>query len=340
MSPSMHVAVLGAGNWGTTLAHLAASNGHPTRLWTRDPAQAREINATRRNPRAKLDLRISPAVRATSDLEDALAGAPLVVVAIPSQAFREVCRAASRALAPDHLLIHATKGLELRTHRRMSEIVVEETCVRQLGVLSGPNIAPEIASGLPAGTVIASRHPRVVELGRRALASTQLMVFSGTDVPGIELCGAMKNVVAIAAGMAEEMAVGENAKAFLVTRGLAEMMRLANAMGGSPATLMGLAGIGDLMVTCASPHSRNHRVGVALARGEKLETVIARLGMVAEGVYAATAARELARAHRIEMPLFDHVCRVLHDGMLPSEALEHLMRMPAGRDVGRFVSAA
>lgn len=335
------LAVLGAGNWGTTLAHLAAKNGCSTLLWTRDPAQARDVNERRANPGAKLeDLVIAPGVHATVDLHEALDDASLVIVAIPSQGFREVCQRASATLRPDHLLIHVTKGLELGTHRRMSEIVIEETCIRQLGVLAGPNIAAEIAQGKPAGTVIASHYPRVVDVGRHALGSTQLMVFSGTDVLGIEICSALKNVVAIAAGIAQEMNVGENAKAFLVTRGMAEMMRLAAAMGAAPATFMGLAGIGDLMVTCNSPRSRNHRVGVALARGATLEEAMASLGMVAEGVHASTAAHELALAHGIEMPVFEHVHHVLYEGLSPKAALDELMRMPAGRDVGRFVSAA
>jgi glycerol-3-phosphate dehydrogenase (NAD(P)+) len=337
MSPD--VAVLGAGNWGTTLAHMAARNGCATILWTRDGALAREINETRSNERSLPGLVIAEGVRAVTDLAEALAGASLVVVAIPSQAFREVARLAAPALRPEQMLLHATKGLELGTHRRMSEIVVEETCIRQIGVLSGPNIAAEIALGSPSGTVVASGHPRIVDTARAALASTQLMVFSGTDVLGVELSGAFKNVVAIAAGMADELSVGENAKAFLVTRGLAEMMRLASARGATATTFMGLAGIGDLMVTCRSQRSRNHRVGAGLARGERLDAILSGLGMVAEGVYAATAARELAHEHTIEMPLFEHIHRVLHEGMAPATALERLMKMPAGRDVGRFVCA-
>jgi glycerol-3-phosphate dehydrogenase (NAD(P)+) len=336
---ALRIAVLGAGNWGTTLAHLAGRNGHQTKLWTRDLDVAREINASRTNERSVPGLELDGHVRAECLLADAVAEASLVVVAIPSQAFRDVCRLAAPALRPDQMILHATKGLELGTHRRMSEIVLEETCVRQLGVLSGPNIAPEIAQGKPAGTVVASPHPRVAEAARAAFSSPQLMVFTADDVLGIELSGALKNVVAIAAGMAEALDVGENAKAFLVTRGLAEMMRLAFAMGATPSSMMGLAGIGDLMVTCRSARSRNHRVGVGLARGERLEDVVARLGMVAEGVYAARAAHELAKEHAIEMPLFEHVHRVLLGLTTPRAALESLMRMPAGRDIGRFVSA-
>jgi glycerol-3-phosphate dehydrogenase (NAD(P)+) len=166
-----------------------------------------------------------------------------------------------------------------------------------------------------------------------------MMVFAGTDVLGVELCGALKNVVAIAAGIADEMKVGDNAKAFLVTRGLAELMRLAYTMGAEPMTMAGLAGIGDLMVTCASPMSRNHRVGVALAQGATLKEAVESLGMVAEGVHASRSARVLAGIHGIDMPLFEHVDRVLHEGLSPTEAIESLMSLPAGRDVSRFAAA-
>ncbi len=336
MTP-LDVTVLGAGNWGATLANLIATNGHATRVWTRDPAQRDEINLRRTNTRAVKGLAVAAGVRATSDLAEALAGAELVVCVIPSQAFREVCRAAGDVLVPDQMLLHATKGFESGTRRRMSEIILEETCVRQLGVVAGPNIAPEVAEGRPAGTVVASHFPRVVDAGRRALSSSKMMVFAGADVLGVELCGALKNVVAIAAGIADEMRFGDNAKALLVTRGMAELMRLAFAMGAEPMTMTGLAGIGDLMVTCASPLSRNHRVGVALAQGLTLEQAVASLGMVAEGVYAARSARALATEHGIDMPLFEHVDRVLHEGVAPGEALETLMRMPAGRDVAKFI---
>jgi glycerol-3-phosphate dehydrogenase (NAD(P)+) len=332
----MRVAVFGAGYWGTTLAHLVGRNGHEVRLWSRDVHQVREIEEHRTNAVAVPGLVLAEGVHGEGDLAAALDEAELVVIAIPSQSFRDVCRQAARVFYPEHLVLHVTKGLETTTLSRMSEILIAETCVRQHGVLAGPNIAAEIAAGMPAGTVVASAFPRVVKVARRALGSSQLMVFAGTDVLGIELCGALKNVVAIAAGMADEMHVGENAKAFLVTRGMSELMRLAFAMGAEPMTMTGLAGIGDLMVTCASPLSRNHRIGVALARGEKLEAAVAKLGMVAEGVPAAIAARALAKAHAIEMPLFERVARVVHEGLLPRQALDELMALHAGRDVPRF----
>lgn len=338
MSPPEPVAVIGAGNWGTTLAHLVAMNGVSTTIWTRDAAQRDEINELHTNARGVPGLVLASAVRASTDIGEAVGNAELVLMAVPSQAFRSVCRLFADAFRPEHFVIHGTKGLELGSHRRMSEILLEETCIRQFGVLAGPNIASEIAEGKPAGTTVVSAFPRVVEYGRQALSSPKMRVFTGTDVLGVELCGALKNVVAIAAGIADEMRVGDNAKAFLLTRGIAELMRLGFAMGAEPATMTGLAGIGDLMVTCLSPRSRNHRIGVALARGEKLEQATARLGMVAEGVFASESTRELARIHRVDMPLFEQVHRVIHEGLSPREAMETLMSLPVGRDVPGFMT--
>jgi glycerol-3-phosphate dehydrogenase (NAD(P)+) len=330
------VSVLGAGNWGTTLANLVARNGRRVRLWTREPRQRDEINHQRRNQRAVPGLALHEGVSATCDVGQALDGTGLILIAIPSQAFRQVCRMLAPQVQPEHLVIHGTKGLEAGTHRRMSEILQEETCARQLGVLAGPNLAVEIGQGKPAGTVIASRFPAVIAAGRAALACPQLMVFAGSDVVGTELCGALKNVVAIGAGMADELGVGDNAKAFLVTRGMSEMMRLCAAMGAEPMTLAGLAGIGDLMVTCASRFSRNHRLGVALARGQGLAAALADLGMVAEGVHAASAARALARGHGLDLPLFERVERIIHHGLSPQDALTEIMALPAGHDVPAF----
>jgi glycerol-3-phosphate dehydrogenase (NAD(P)+) len=329
-------AVLGAGNWGTTIAHLLAKNGHAVQLYTRNAPQRDEINQHRTNRRAMPGLELAPGISAVTDVDLALENAELVFFVVPSQSFRDACRTAADALRPDHLVVHATKGLEMRTHLRMSEILLQETCVRQLGVLAGPNIAAEIARGLPAGTVVASSFPHVVERARAALSSPELRVFAAADVLGVELCGALKNVVAIAAGIADEMRVGQNAKAFLVTRGMAELTRLAFAMGAEATTMTGLAGIGDLMVTCESSLSRNHRVGVALARGEKLDDIVERLGMVAEGVYASSSARALAELHHLDMPLFDRVERVLSSELSPADALAELMSLPAGRDVPRL----
>jgi len=332
------IAVLGAGNWGTTLSDVLAENGNVVRLWTRTPAQRDEINARHTNEGAVPGLRLPATVSATCDLREAVRDAEIVLMVIPSQAFREVSRALGDVLVPEQIVLHATKGLERESNARMTEILLEETCAKQIGVISGPNLAPEVARHKPAGTVVASRFPHVIEVARKALSCPRLMVFGGDDVIGVELAGALKNVVAIAAGVATAMEIGENAKSLVVTRGLAEITRLAVTMGASPLTFVGLAGIGDLMVTCASPISRNHRVGAALARGEKLPDILTKLGMVAEGVYAAVAARALSQAHGVESPLLDHVYRVLYEGLGCDEALRELMKLPAGRDVARFQS--
>jgi glycerol-3-phosphate dehydrogenase (NAD(P)+) len=328
-APGRSVTVLGAGNWGTTLAHVMATNGHAVTLWTRDAGQCREINELRMNARALPELEIHPGVRAVTGLRDAIAGAEIVVFVVPSQAFREVARAAGDALAPDQIVLHGTKGLELGTHARMSTILQEETCARQIGVLAGPNIATEIARGLPAGTTITSRFPYVIDVARAVLASPRLLVFGGDDIVGVEIASALKNVVAIAAGMAAAMDVGENAKALLVTRGLSEIARIALGLGAQSSTFRGLAGVGDLIVTCASAHSRNHRIGVALARRMPLQDALDELGMVAEGVHAAVAARELAAAQHLETPLLERVYRVLYEGLAPEQAVAELMSLPS-----------
>ena len=237
--------VLGAGNWGTTLAHLIGQNGYPVRLWARSPAAVAEINERHTHERYLSGMSLSANIEATSDLDEAVRDAELIFIVIPSQAFREVCAQIGAVVRPHQLAVHATKGLELGSYKRMTEIISEETCLRQLGVLSGPNIAREMCAGKPAGTVVASRFPRVVELAREVLRSKQLRVYGNTDVVGVELGGTLKNIIAIAAGMATQMELGENAKALLITRGLSEIARLGVALGADPMTFSGLAGIGD-----------------------------------------------------------------------------------------------
>jgi glycerol-3-phosphate dehydrogenase (NAD(P)+) len=323
--PRVSVSVLGAGNWGTTIAHLIGQNGFPVKLWARNPELAREINERRVNSRYLEGLELSDEILATSDLADAVRDVPLIFIVIPSQAFRSVCEQIGDLVHPSQLAVHATKGLELVSYQRMSEIILQETCLRQIGVLSGPNIAREMCEGKPAGTVVASRFPRVIEVAREHLKSRQLRVYANTDVVGVELGGTLKNIIAIAAGMATQMQLGENAKALLITRGLSEIARLGVALGADPMTFSGLAGIGDLMVTCASPISRNHRVGAALARGLSLAEAIESLGMVAEGVKACKIAYELTNSLDMRSPLIHGVYRVVHEGVDPRAALGELM---------------
>ncbi len=322
------VSVLGAGSWGTTLSWLAARGGARVMLWTRSEAQRREIAHDRRNRAASAGLRLSEAITPTTSLADALGFSELVLLVLPSAAVREVMREAAPMVTPSHRLVIATKGLEERTRRRMSEVVVEETCLRQLAVLSGPNIAPELQRGLPAASVIATRFPRIDAELRGLLESTRFRLFSSPDVIGVEVSAALKNIVAIAAGIADGLHLGENARALLVTLGLAEIASLGLAAGAQRETFAGLAGIGDLVVTCSSTDSRSHRLGVALARGKALEDELSELGMVSEGVAAARAAREWARDAGLVLPVMEQVAATLFDGVSPNDGLESLLRRP------------
>jgi len=319
------VSVLGGGSWGTAIAELIAHAGHPVTLWVRDRDRAAKMRRSRKNERYLPGLTLPRSIRITHDLVDAVRGVPVLFFVIPSKAFREVAAAAGDHLDPAQVAIHGTKGFEAGTRERMSRILEQETCLKQIGVLSGPNIAPEIAGGLPAGAVIASRFPRVISETRRLLVSDRFRVYDSRDVVGVELAGALKNVIAIVSGAAAGMDLGENVRAMLITRGLAEIARIGTALGADPLTFSGLAGMGDLIVTCASPLSRNHRVGRGMAEGQSLEEVVASLGMVAEGVGTTRIAYEIARELDIDAPMTTAVHRVLFEGLSSDVALAELM---------------
>ncbi len=319
------VTVLGGGSWGTAIAALIAHAGHPVTLWLRDRKRAAAMRRSRRNERYLPDLPLDRSIRITNDLVGAVRDVPTLVFVIPAKAFREVAAAVGDHLDPSQVAIHGTKGFEAATRERMSQILEQETCLKQIGVLSGPNIAPEIAGGLPAGAVIASRFPRVISETRRLMVSDRFRVYDSRDMVGVELAGALKNVIAIVSGAAAGMDLGENVRAMLITRGLAEIARLGSAMGADPLTFSGLAGMGDLVVTCASPLSRNHRVGRGMAEGKSLDEVVASLGMVAEGVGTTRIAYEFARERDIDAPMTTAVYRVLFEGLSSDVALAELM---------------
>lgn len=327
------VAVLGAGNWGTTLAQVIAENGAAVSLWARRKALVTQINKHRENARYLAGIPLSERITATTDLAEAVQGAPVVLFVVPSKAFRAVARVVGDTLQPDQLVLHATKGIEPVSHKRMSQLIMEETCALQLGVASGPNIAREICEGKPAGIVVATAFPGVAKAARELLHCARLRVYDNDDVVGVELAGALKNVVAIAGGMATAMQLGENAKALLMTRGLSEVARVGVAMGARPTTFAGVAGIGDLIVTCTSTQSRNHRVGAALARGKTLKQAVKALGMVAEGVGTAAVVRDIAERKGLDTPLLIGVHRVLEGELSPQQALSHLMGLDALPDV-------
>ena len=331
--PGPHVAVLGAGNWGTTIAHLIASNGNAVRLWTRSSELADAIRTERVNRRYLDGFDLSEHIWPTNDLALAVRGARMIVMVIPSSGFRAVCRQLAPLVEPDQAIVHATKGLEQHTYRRMSQIVLEETCVRRYAVISGPNIAREIMEGKPSGTVVASPFPRLIERVSGLLTGPTFRVYTNDDVAGVELGGALKNIIAIGAGISAGLQLGENTRALLITRGLGEIMRLSLSFGARAETFSGLAGIGDLMVTCASEHSRNFRLGRGLAAGKDVATITAQLGMVAEGVNTVAVAHDFVREHNVYAPVIEAIHAIVHGGQHPIEAIRELMVLDARPDV-------
>jgi glycerol-3-phosphate dehydrogenase (NAD(P)+) len=328
----MKIAVVGAGSWGTTLSQLFALRGDSVSLWARRGELAQQMSRTRKNPdymsKIVLDERIAPI---TSDLGQALEGAEVVLLAVPTSGFRDVMMEMSRTLNQPIPLVSTAKGFELHSFKTMTEVAIEvmgESWRDRVCVLSGPNIASEIADGLPAATALACAHEPTAQMVRDLLNGPQLRFYSSTDVVGVEYGGAVKNIIAIAAGICDGMNLGNNAKAALMTRGIAEMTRLGLAAGAKAETFAGLAGVGDLLVTCMSPHSRNRTLGEAIAQGMTLEEVEAKTPMVAEGVNAARAARELSERMEVSMPITLEVNRVLFEGKTPADAVGDLM----GRD--------
>ena len=318
------VTVVGAGSWGTTVASLVSANA-PARLWCRRPEVAREINARATNEQYLPGFALAPSLEADADLAAAVAGAGIVAMAVPSHVFRGVLEELVAHLGPGVPVISLSKGLEQGSHRRMSEIVEELAPGHPVGVLTGPNLAREVLAGSPAAAVLAMRDVAAAERLVPIFAREHFRVYVGHDVVGCEFGGALKNVVALAVGMAEGLGLADNSRAALITRGLAELTRLGVAMGGEPETFAGLAGLGDLLATCLSPQSRNHHVGVELGRGRTLGEITAAMQQVAEGVKTARVVLELAAEHRLEMPITSELCEVLDGGRDPGEAYRNLL---------------
>ena len=317
--------VLGGGQWGTALAHVLAEAGCRTMLWMRDVDRAAEINDGHTNERYLSGHAIHERVEAVTDIGLAASHARTIVVAIPSKSLRSVARELGDHVTGDQILISATKGLEVETLTRMSEILREETCVLKLGALSGPNLAIEIMDGQPAGTVVASRFEEVIEAAERMMAGRRLRIYGNFDIVGVELSGALKNVVAIAAGACTGLGFGANTLSTLMTRGMAEISRFGERLGAERATFVGLAGIGDLITTCTSPLSRNHTVGRRLAAGQNLTQIRDEMHMVAEGVNTAQALKRHADRLDVEMPIAEAVYGVLFEDRSIQDALDSLM---------------
>jgi glycerol-3-phosphate dehydrogenase (NAD(P)+) len=337
----MRLAVIGAGGWGTALSILAARAGHEVRLWARAEALVEEINGRRENVAYLAGHEIPEGVRATSDAREALRGAEAVVLAAPSQAMREVLTGLRAAVEPGAVFVSATKGVEAETGKRMSEVVCDvlgEGAAARFVCLSGPSFAQEVAEGQPTAVVAASADESLARLVQSALSTQSFRVYTNRDVTGTELGGASKNVMALAAGMVAGLGLGTNSVAALVTRGLAEMTRLALAEGARRETLTGLAGLGDLVLTCTGRLSRNRRVGEELGRGRALEDVLAGMSEVAEGVSTTRALKLLAGRRGVELPITDEVHAVLYEGKPARTAVECLMSRPPREEFEKVAS--
>ena len=320
------IAVLGAGSWGTALAVHLERASHEVRLWARDAALAEALARQGVNGRYLPDVRVPPTVRVTSRIEEAVSGAKYVVAAVPSHGVRDVFRRAADGLPSDAIVVSGVKGLEERTLARMSQAIGEETRgIQPVVVLSGPSFAAEVARGLPTAVLAASSYAAAARAVQEDFRGPAFRLYVSDDVVGVEIGGALKNVIAIAAGAVEGLGLGTNALAALVTRGLAEISRLAIAEGGRRETLAGLGGLGDLVLTCTGDLSRNRRVGVELGRGRGLAEILSGMGMVAEGVRTTGAALALGERHGIELPIAAQMSAVLDGRASPRAAVEALM---------------
>jgi glycerol-3-phosphate dehydrogenase (NAD(P)+) len=319
------VAVLGAGSWGTTLATLLAAKGEDVRLWAYEADVVESVNRFRENTLFLPGVRLDARVRAYADAAAAAAGAEVIVSAPPSHAARSVLASVRAAVAPGTLLVSATKGLETDTLALMSEVVAQCVPQARVAVLSGPSFAVEVCQGQPTAVVAAAADPGAARATQQLFATRTFRVYSGADVVGVELAGALKNVIAIAAGILEGLGLGHNPRAALITRGLAEITRLGVAMGADPLTFAGLAGMGDLVLTTTGSLSRNRALGVALARGETLEQYRATHRTVAEGANTSRAGAALGRRMGVELPIIQKVCEVLFSGKPAPEAVPELM---------------
>ena len=323
-------AVLGLGSWGTTFAVVLADAGGKVRLWGRDAAVCAEVNERHTNARYLGETPLPDSIEASTDHAAVLDGAEVVVLAVPSQTLRDNLGVWRPALPPGAVLVSLMKGVEADSHLRMSQVVADVAAVGpdRVAVVSGPNLAREIAVRQPTATVVACEDEDAAELVAQACSAPYFRPYTNTDVVGVELGGAVKNVIALAVGIAEGMGLGDNTKATIITRGLAETARLGAALGAEPATLAGLAGLGDLVATCASPLSRNRTLGVALGQGLTLDQALAAARHTAEAVKSCRPILELARAHGVEMPITEQVVELVHGGATVHEMGARLLGRP------------
>ncbi|MFG6494380.1 NAD(P)H-dependent glycerol-3-phosphate dehydrogenase [Fictibacillus sp. UD] len=333
----MHnVAVLGAGSWGTALAIVLADNGHDVRLWGRREEQVVEINKEHRNEKYLPGVELPENIKATTQLEECVKDADTIVLVTPTKAMRDVLNLLKNNLASPVTIVHASKGIEPGTYKRISEIIEEElpeSVLESVVVLSGPSHAEEVSLRQPTTVTVSSANMQAAERVQDLFINQNFRVYTNPDVIGVELGGALKNIIALGAGLSDGLGYGDNAKAALITRGLAEIARLGTHMGANPLTFSGLTGIGDLIVTCTSVHSRNWRAGNMLGKGMKLEDVLENMGMVVEGVRTTQAAYELSKREEVEMPITQVLYDVLFNGKGAKQAVDDLMQRSRTHEV-------
>ena len=337
-SPALTVGVIGTTSWGTTLAILMAHRGHRVALWARTEQEAEQLQRDRENRRLLPGFPFPPSLRVTVSLDDAFGDARMVVLAVPSKSARANVQRVKHALPDNGIVVSATKGLEEKTGLRISQVLQQELprpLRSRICVLSGPNLSAEVARGLPSSTVVASEDIQLAMTIQEALMTPTFRVYTSSDMIGVELAGALKNIIALGAGIGDGLGFGNNSKAAFITRGLAEITRLGVAAGANPLTFAGLAGMGDLIATAASPLSRNRYVGEQLAKGRPLKEVLASMQNVAEGVDTTAAAVKMGREMGVEMPITQAAYRILFEGLDPRQAVAELMgRAPQPEWVG------
>jgi glycerol-3-phosphate dehydrogenase (NAD(P)+) len=325
------VAVIGAGSWGTALAMVLADNGHEVRLWGHNEAQINEINQNHTNKKYLPGIELSPEIKGYSSLKEALDGLDIIVLAVPTKAIREVLRKIVAVRTTPLTIVHVSKGIEPDTLLRISEIIEEEVpehLLKDIVVLSGPSHAEEVSLRHPTTVAVSSKNMKAAEAVQDLFINHYFRVYTNPDMIGVEIGGALKNIIALAAGISDGLGYGDNAKAALMTRGLAEIARLGTKMGANPLTFSGLAGIGDLIVTCTSVHSRNWRAGNMLGKGYSLNEVLENMGMVVEGVRTTKAAYQLSKKYDVIMPITTVLYGILFHNLDPKDAVDSLM----GRD--------
>lgn len=327
------VAILGAGMFGTALANIVAENAHDVWLWSRDEEQAAAIRTQGENKRSLPGYPVNAAIVTTADMGQALAEADVCFMAVPSKAFRDVARLARPSMPQSACVISTTKGIEADSFNLMSRILHQELRTNPVGVLSGPNLAEEIAQKQITATVIASKDPQVCVLIQQILHTSYFRVYSSEDIYGVELAGALKNIYAIAAGFAAALGVGQNTQGMLLTRSLAEMSRIAHSMGARPITFLGLAGVGDLMVTCGSPLSRNYQIGYSLGQGLTLAQAVEKLGRLAEGINTIRTVKHKAEELGVYMPIVSGLYMILFEQAPVAEVIEAVMMSEQPSDV-------